>query len=372
MRKKIVATSVAIGAMFVMFVMVGCGGGSSADTSSGGTTPAAPSVSTGTAYYVDSAVSGVDYKCGSQEGVTGTDGEFTFEVGGSCTFYLGDIKLRDVDATLLEDGAIVRETDVNIGRILQSLDSDSNPDNGITINKDIVRALSDAGITKFPEIDDEMNEMLEVIENNGGTVVSEADAEAHMFTNTERISLSYMRTHPSEKLASTNCNAYVFGETISLVWVGGVLKTSESELKGWGDIRSALAYDLAPADNMMKSIMGCNDLVALTEIGGISFSKAVESVVRGHTKESSPFSDAYDNSSATIPGTDNPNTETLTLDKCTTKYAGYSNTQWAEAIGSGEYKGEAAACYHAIVTAPLSGIDPQLYIDQYNNGVYGK
>lgn len=367
MRKKFVFTCVVIG---TMFMVIGCGGGSSDAPDNIGTnsTP----VTTGTAFYVDSAVSGVNYVCGSIEGVTDIDGGFTFEVGGSCVFYLGEITLRNVDAGLLTDGAIVYETDIKIARILQSLDSDGNPDNGITISETAIKALTDNGISKFPATDDELEEMLEVIGNNGGTVVSEEDAQEHMLPNTVRTTLSYMQTHPNEKLASTDCNAYIFGETISLVWVGGVLQTPESDLKGWGDIRSVLAYDLAPADNMMKSIVACNDLVALIEIGGITFTKGVESIVRGYTEETSPFSDAYDNSSATIPGTASPITETLTLAKCETKYAGYTNIQWAQSQTSGEYTGEATACYHAIVGAPLVGVDPQLYIDQYNNGVYGK
>lgn len=135
---------------------------------------------TGTAYYVDSAVSGVNYKCGSHEGITGASGEFTFEVGAGCTFYLGDITLRSVDVALLEDGATVYETDAAVARVLQSLDEDANPDNGITINATIVQALSDADITALPETVEETEEMLQVIEENGGTVVSEEEAQTHI------------------------------------------------------------------------------------------------------------------------------------------------------------------------------------------------
>ena len=99
---KILFFGLVVGAMISL---VGCGGGSSDTTDSVGTNPTP--VATGTAYYVDSAVSGVNYKCGSQEGITGADGEFTFEVGASCTFYLGDIELRGVEAELLVDGESV-------------------------------------------------------------------------------------------------------------------------------------------------------------------------------------------------------------------------------------------------------------------------
>ena len=169
MTKKIVSASMAISAVLALS---GCGSSSST-----------PTTATGTAYYVDSAVSGVNYKCGTTEGITGTDGEFTFEVDASCTFYLGDIELRSVDAELLVDGGDVQETDIEIARILQSLDSDGNPDNGITIDAKIVQAMEDAGITKLPETQAEMEEMLAVVEAAGATVVSEADAVEHLLTN---------------------------------------------------------------------------------------------------------------------------------------------------------------------------------------------
>ncbi len=84
MTKKIMLTTIAMSAVLAL---VGCGGGSDSSDSS----------EVGTAYYIDSAVSGVNYTCGSQKGITGIDGAFDFELGKSCTFYLGDIELRSVD-----------------------------------------------------------------------------------------------------------------------------------------------------------------------------------------------------------------------------------------------------------------------------------
>ncbi len=168
-------TSVAIGAMFTL---IGCGGGSDSDTNTGGTNPTP--AATGTAYYIDSAVSGVNYTCGAQEGITGADGSFTFETGASCTFYLGDMELRGVDAGLLVDGVSVYETDMEIARILQSLDSDGDPENGITIDAEIVAALAAHDIGALPTSEAEMDEMLAVIAANGGTEVGETAAQEHV------------------------------------------------------------------------------------------------------------------------------------------------------------------------------------------------
>jgi hypothetical protein len=183
---KILSSGLVIGAMMSL---VGCGGGSSSDAgtaSTGGT----GSVATGTAFYIDSAVSGINYKCGSTEGITDASGAFTFEVGASCTFYLGDMMLRGVDAGLLVDGENVYETDVKIARILQSLDSDGDPSNGITIKSDTVKALSEHGITSLPTSEAEMDAMLQVIEDNGGTYVSEKSAQDHLYVNELRRSLA--------------------------------------------------------------------------------------------------------------------------------------------------------------------------------------
>ena len=100
--KKILSLSIATASAMLV---VGCGSSSS-------------SVETSTGYYLDSAVAGVNYKCGNQEGVTGANGEFMFEKGQSCTFYLGDVKLRDIDTSLLQYGAKIVEDDIQIATLL--------------------------------------------------------------------------------------------------------------------------------------------------------------------------------------------------------------------------------------------------------------
>jgi len=169
-------------------MLVGCGGGSATDTgdnvgSSSSSDPISGDntgnnvITTGTSFYIDSAVSGINYTCGTKQGITGVDGSFTFDVGSGCTFYLGDVTLRTVDAGVLRDGQSVYETDLNIARILQSLDADGNPDNGIQINAEIVKAL--AGQT-LPTTSEQLEAFLQTIAAEGGTVVSEADASNHL------------------------------------------------------------------------------------------------------------------------------------------------------------------------------------------------
>ena len=80
--------------VMVLIIFIGCGGGSSSDTSSSSTGSSTPTANVGTGYYIDSAVEGIDYTCGTETGQTDKDGKFSFEKGTSCTFKLAGITLR--------------------------------------------------------------------------------------------------------------------------------------------------------------------------------------------------------------------------------------------------------------------------------------
>ncbi len=158
-------------------VIAGCGGGG------GG-------ISTAKAYYIDSPVEGVTYKCGLQEGTTDVKGMFIFEKSKGCTFYLGEILLKSIDASILADGIEIKETNVNTARLLQSLDWDGNPNNGITIKPDIVKQLKTKGFTAFPTQESDFENLDTLLrqlrsEESGfkGTVVSAEEAKAHLEGN---------------------------------------------------------------------------------------------------------------------------------------------------------------------------------------------
>jgi len=112
----------------------GCGGGGGGDSVSGGA---------GTAFYLDSPVIGARYSCGGYSGYTGEEGQFTFEYGQGCTLGVGGITLRTVGATELHNGKKIVEIDDFAARLLQSLDYDANPDNGIYIAPEVDAAMAD-------------------------------------------------------------------------------------------------------------------------------------------------------------------------------------------------------------------------------------
>jgi hypothetical protein len=139
MMKKILLGS----ALTASFLLVGCGGGSS-DT-----------VSTTTdtiGYVVDSAVANLDYDCiadGVNDKVTGADGAFTCQNMNQVRFRIGELVLGEITA-LPQDGYVLPQDIVGVPReqvtdakvtamaqLLQSLDSDDNLANGITIPQDV-------------------------------------------------------------------------------------------------------------------------------------------------------------------------------------------------------------------------------------------
>ena len=132
-------------------------------------------------YLIDSAVGGVEYRCGAEIGITGNDGKFvcpTLPV----SFYIGSIKLGSivnipndnkvfpqdivgVDRDKVEDDGVVK-----LATLLQSLDSDGKAENGITISSDTRERFVDDMETLLEEVElaelQELHPDIKLIEQN--------------------------------------------------------------------------------------------------------------------------------------------------------------------------------------------------------------
>ncbi len=175
-------------------LLVGCGGGGSSstptnnladNTNSGNTTPSEISKKIGRGYYVDSAVEGVDYNCGNQNGVTDENGTFLFEDGKNCEFHLGDIKLRDINASNLEDNITIIEDNITVAKLLQTIDKDGNATNGIQILEDTADIIKESNIDTIPTEDALLDTIRENIkakhqDEYNGTVITTEEAKAHI------------------------------------------------------------------------------------------------------------------------------------------------------------------------------------------------
>jgi len=155
-------------------MLAACGGDSSSDVFT-------PSKKSETGVFTDSAVAGIFYRTESRSGYTNALGEYRYQEGETVTFSIGGTELPPVPATgriTPADMAVAGQPDTvtNILRLLQTLDEDGNPDNGISIP-----ASAHAGFTGV-ELDVtgaaatfEAEAELQI----GAPLVSAAQAEAH-------------------------------------------------------------------------------------------------------------------------------------------------------------------------------------------------
>jgi len=129
-------------------LLTACGGGGSDDT-----TPSAP-VLTGT--FIDSPVEGLRYETPTQSGLTNEFGEFIYLEGESITFHLGGTQLGvtqgasqitpfslygikaltsefEISEALIGDNVNSFDRALNTATLLQTFDTDGNPENGINL-----------------------------------------------------------------------------------------------------------------------------------------------------------------------------------------------------------------------------------------------
>ena len=144
----------------LLFALTGlvaaCGGGGNDGVDSG--TPVVTPVGDATGKFIDSEVAGLNYNCGGVTGVTGNLGEFQYITGQNCTFSIGGIALGSaMAAPLLYPVSLVPGAEpgvdnaavTDIARLLQSLDSDGDPNNGIVISEAVRTALATSTLPAF-------------------------------------------------------------------------------------------------------------------------------------------------------------------------------------------------------------------------------
>ena len=166
-------------------LLIGCGGGTSSDMSStANSTNTSTNTSTGIGYYVDSAVKGVGYECGTETGTTDGEGKFTFEKGQDCTFRIGGLTLRTIDASKLQNNVTIFEDNNETAQLLQSLDADGNADNGIEILPETASLIDEKGIDTVPRNELEIDTLVKDVKaknaNFNGRFVSREEAIVHV------------------------------------------------------------------------------------------------------------------------------------------------------------------------------------------------
>ena len=123
-------------AFVMLLTLTACGGG-------GGDSGDEDIIPLNKAYIIDSGVEGLDYRSNSHRGVTGSNGDFFYEPGETTTFSYFGLQLGSV--TTLRNSSAFTPLDIfatddvnnqsvkNMLVLLQTLDTDQNPANGISL-----------------------------------------------------------------------------------------------------------------------------------------------------------------------------------------------------------------------------------------------
>jgi subtilisin family serine protease len=133
--KNLILSTIAI------IALTACGGGGGGGASSGGDSGSTTLEGT----FTDSAVDGLTYVINGVSKTTSNGGKYQYKSGDSITFKLGNLTLGTTTGKssitpldMFEGNVTIFDTRViNMGRILQTYDSDNNPDNGITLESQV-------------------------------------------------------------------------------------------------------------------------------------------------------------------------------------------------------------------------------------------
>lgn len=168
---------------------------SSSDSSVSSSAASSSSVAAQTGVFVDSAVAGIKYLTAPSglTGYTSPTGQYQYAEGDKVVFSIGDLVFPEVtakgvvtpvDIAAEADSTNAARIQLNIAALLQSLDTDGNPDNGISINYNTAATVAAAVNFNQPYADfAQLPAVTTLVANSGSTtttLVSELDAAAHL------------------------------------------------------------------------------------------------------------------------------------------------------------------------------------------------
>ena len=172
-------TSTTMVLILTLTLFLGCSSSDDGEKIDGG----GNTITSFTGKIIDSPIIGLDYDCSSSgiTGVTNSSGEFTCNSDDTISFSLaghqfGPLPLQEIITphTLFPDDPTAA---LNFAQLIQTLDSDGDPSNGITPDPVRVEAIATANIDfTAPDFDTVIQTALP----GGVLLVSEADAQQHL------------------------------------------------------------------------------------------------------------------------------------------------------------------------------------------------
>lgn len=211
--------------------------GSSGDTSSSG--------DESTGVFVDSAVGGVTYTTSSGlSGTTNSSGQFSYNAGDTASFSIGDVSLGSVTAAavltpveVMGASGTADQKVVNLARLLQTLDSDGDPSNGIEITSSTSNSLKGKSLNFDVPVDTFTNDstIAQIQTAVGKTLISATSALNHLHTTLSERSLSSKVSSDSQLQAlGGSLSSFSFTPTNTLV--GAAAARLQATLEGLGSL----------------------------------------------------------------------------------------------------------------------------------------
>ncbi|MCP4346301.1 MAG: serine hydrolase [Desulfobacterales bacterium] len=141
-----------------------------------------------TGIFLPGPVEGLYYSSGTTSGYTDSSGTFIYEVGYPVIFKIGDILLGQAEgkpemtAVELVTGTVDENnaTVVNMLRFVQTLDDDSDVDNGILITDEVSSNASGVTVDFSDEdFEDTIQNVVNALDDDDSSLVTVADARSH-------------------------------------------------------------------------------------------------------------------------------------------------------------------------------------------------
>lgn len=219
-------------ALSLALVLVACGGDSRKGSSQTSSSPtgnhqsSAPVVITSSAQaqssaatdptptplvgiLVDAFVAGIGYRTETQSGVTNARGEFNYLPGETVTFFIGDLVFPAVPAKGIVTPLDMAQTldpasplVMNIARLLQTLDTDGDPSNGITISPAASQAAAPVDFNLTPAQFETLPAVTNLVANSGSVNTAVISAEQALQHLQETLELVGVPVNQSSSAAS--------------------------------------------------------------------------------------------------------------------------------------------------------------------------
>ena len=182
----------AIAVFVVMVSLIACG--SDGDSSASGVEK--------TGIFVDSNVEGLRYETASLSGETDENGRFHYVNGEKVKFYIGSFFLGEVEGNEILTPYSLYPNDKNaaitVARLLQSIDADKNPSNGITlVNQEVFDSLEKSVLLKDTNFESKLTQIGLVLDVNVtgaqkhlDETVKKEDKTAPHFTSSKSVEIN--------------------------------------------------------------------------------------------------------------------------------------------------------------------------------------